>query len=727
MKKAGILLFYIFLSGSSFSQDLFDFYRDFSEPGPYYRDDQIMDTYFEGRSIFQSYQGEYVIYANDLPWIPYMLRNSSGNIDLTQFLLTYQFEVVSFPFMPANSFSGAADGLSVRNLFLPTVPLEPNGRKWICSSDPTNATDLWNKTLEFPFEYSSTGDVYASQSHPNTLVSAAFGNVDGFNLNRIVLPHTVLKHTIKLHCGTSISDPVLSSIVFYNDLTRGTMREYPFNNSNVPQAQQFHDVTILPRIITSGSSLGSTYGKTAQCDFENPYPGFNTLCDGDMLIDTKANTLNYTPFNLIDDDFCNLVPVANQVNSYTDFSFYGLGSDAYTEHLPLPNYALVNSTGTKNIYGELPAGYLGVNASNTLDRLASVPVVHQYNIDQNILLDQINQADKVIFNPSEAWVSADNLHFPTNYTFKTIRAIYPYLQDVENENTPENGGPYNSTDPFDPNYLTNLNVTTDLFKDFHVSNPAYPDNEHNYASIYHLVNGSKIIVEPCVRIFDATFEVSQGSEIVFENWSTNQVNVARYNLLYEGGTVTKCNEDFFFQNKNESERILKWKAGNSIRAGENVDLSSNSGVYKIVSGSEVAFIANNFISLETGFDSETGSFLDALIEPVTIPTCGPLRLGRRDVNATNSSSNLDVLSYFECSPNPINENSICMFKIGNTSNVTLQVYNSLGQLIATICEAKQLPAGAYTYNLNLNDFKPGIYYAKLNVNNDSKSLKFVKT
>lgn len=53
-----------------------------------------------------------------------------------------------------------------------------------------------------------------------------------------------------------------------------------------------------------------------------------------------------------------------------------------------------------------------------------------------------------------------------------------------------------------------------------------------------------------------------------------------------------------------------------------------------------------------------------------------------------------------------------LFKIGNTSNVTLQVFNSLGQLVATICQEKQLPAGAYTYNLNKSDFRSGIYYAK---------------
>lgn len=727
MKILHIFLICILISLNSNSQDLFNFYRDYSAPGPSYRLDEIMDTYFEGKSIFtQSYNGEYVIYANDLPWTPNMLSGPLNNLDLTNFLLTYEVEVVSFPFMPNGAFEGAADGLSIRNLYLPAVLLSPNGNRWICSSDLSHATELWNKTNEYAFENSPTGDVYADQSHPNTLASYAFRSVGGFDLDRIVLPHTILKHTIRFYCGRTTSDQVLSTIVFYNDLTRGTMREYPFNNSNSYTSPTFHDVIVSPRITASTNCITNIYGKSSQCDFENPFPGVNTTCDGSLLLDTKANIINYTPFNLSDDDFCNIVPSTSQVNSLNDHSYYGVGNGSYTEHLPIPNYALVNSTGTKNYHGEYPAGYSGVNSFGFLNRLASSPVVHQYWIDQNILLDLINPIDKVIFNPSEAWVTASDLRFPTNYTFKTIRAIYPYLQDVLAENTDKNGGPYEENDSFDPNYLTNLNVTTDLFKDFHIVDPAYPSDNHKYASIYHLDNGGKITIEPCVRIFDATFEVNPGSEIAFENWSTNQINVERYQLLYEGGTVTKGDENFLFQNMNEGRKILQYKAGNSIKVGENVDINSSPGTYTALSGAEIKFRANNFISLESGFDSELGSFLDAQIEPVAIPACGPLKLGRK--NYENQTSNLEKfgISYFECSPNPINSNSVLMFKIGNKSNVTLQIFNSLGQLISTICDEKQMQSGSYTYNISKTDVNPGIYFAKLVADNESKSLKFIK-
>jgi len=47
---------------------------------------------------------------------------------------------------------------------------------------------------------------------------------------RIFLPHTVLKHTLYYHCGTTIDTPIIDSLIWIYDNTRGHMARYPFHD-----------------------------------------------------------------------------------------------------------------------------------------------------------------------------------------------------------------------------------------------------------------------------------------------------------------------------------------------------------------------------------------------------------------------------------------------------------------------------------------------------------------
>lgn len=676
---------------------------------------------FQSGNINNQYEGEYTIVGNDLPWAAYRLNSVLAPLIGVDLFVTSQIELVSFPFVAECVYENT-QGCYLTPTRTLTMPIEGSYNSFLeaWQFPLANNPELYNITLERPLELNTLGDFLSDQTNPYTINTSGFNGTGSANPSRIILPHSVLKHTIRLRCGAPNSNGTLiSSIIFYVDLTRGIMREYPFTPTNSGTNAVLHDVTVKPGI--AGNAYWD-YSATNICSYGETYVGLN--CS--TAVDWKGNTINYTPFNLdADDNICSsVIPLTSTVQN--DWDGYIAGSSSTMSnlnHLPIANYTLIASTGVRDIESIYPAGY--VLTGTGFQRISSAPFPHQYFIDKEIDLEEINFEDKVIFNPSEVHITAPLLRFPSNYTFKTIRGTYPYLPDVIAENTLENGGPYNDSDPYDPNYISNLNVTTDLGKDWNVVG-SYTPNDPKSSSIYHLDAPSKLIVEPCVRIFDATFEVNAGSEIVFENWSTNQINVDRYKLLYEGGTVTKCDYEILMQSENEDRKILQFKAGNSLRAGENIDINDPSGVYKIFDGAEVVFVANNYISLESGFDSESGAFLDAKIEYVEIPACDPLRIGRKDDGKPPVNYNKEAISYFECSPNPITANSVCMFKIGSTSNITLKVYNSLGQLIATICEEKQLPAGSNSYNLNKTEFMSGIYYAKLVVNSDSKSLKFIK-
>ncbi len=63
-------------------------------------------------------------------------------------------------------------------------------------------------------------------------------------------------------------------------------------------------------------------------------------------------------------------------------------------------------------------------------------------------------------------------------------------------------------------------------------------------------------------------------------------------------------------------------------------------------------------------------------------------------------------------PNPFNAQTQINFALSNQSDVTIEIYNLLGQKIATLTEGL-LPAGTHTVNWDASDVASGIYYYKL--------------
>ncbi len=94
-------------------------------------------------------------------------------------------------------------------------------------------------------------------------------------------------------------------------------------------------------------------------------------------------------------------------------------------------------------------------------------------------------------------------------------------------------------------------------------------------------------------------------------------------------------------------------------------------------------------------------------------------------NITSISSNLSankITTYtlFQNYPNPFNPTTTLKFKINISSNVTLSVFNILGQREKVIFEGYLLP-GMYYYNWNgknsrNRELSTGIYFIKLKVN-----------
>ena len=66
-------------------------------------------------------------------------------------------------------------------------------------------------------------------------------------------------------------------------------------------------------------------------------------------------------------------------------------------------------------------------------------------------------------------------------------------------------------------------------------------------------------------------------------------------------------------------------------------------------------------------------------------------------------------------PNPFNPSTVISYSIPTASNVSLKVFDVLGNLITTLVNQNQ-EAGNYSINFNASKFSSGIYFYKIQVN-----------
>ena len=730
MKK---IVFFIISSSlficNIYSQDLINPYLPYQ--GILSTDLKIISNsiYYVEEQPALDYNGEYEILLDESnPWGNEFCGNPSiAPFNFDNFALSYQIELVSFPFSIDCAFPslGDLDGgcalpsgsqLPSRELNVPAdLLMNPSSTYWdypYNSSSTENS--LWRITSRKKFNRNQFKQfAFSTQDNPNSLVTASYLELSGAGSPHNVLPHSILKHTVNIHCGNDIElQSIISSFSWYSDLTRGRMREYPFHYGSIGSVNlQASDIITRPEFFNFGIYSQSD---NSQCGFPRIASGFS--CNG--VVNLEGFPINYTPFDPVLDDQCgSYIPPVGSINNaeYGNFSCFQNGLFC----IPLQDYTIIASTAPKNYIGTTLAGY-EIGPGGILRLIdPNPPIVHKYYIDKNITLDWINHSELTIYNPSEVYITADNLKFPTNYTFKTIRGVYPYASEVDAANTPANGGPF--TDPT----KRDVPVETDLYKDFHVD-PQYPSNDHKYASIYHLLSGSKLTIEPCVKIFDATFEINPGSEIVFQDWSTNQINVQRYQLLFKGGIVTKRDQSFLMQNENETDKALNWEGGDYIAAGANVDVNKDDGEYTIENNAHVTFEATNYIDIKSGFYAKDKSEFEASIKPVIIPPCGPMRIRNPRNNNSADLNNTSGIGYFTVSPNPAIDNSYFMFEVFEKSNARIIIYDSMGKIIQQVGENSLLPSGKYSFKFQSENLSPGIYFAKLITMDSQKSIKFIK-
>lgn len=76
-------------------------------------------------------------------------------------------------------------------------------------------------------------------------------------------------------------------------------------------------------------------------------------------------------------------------------------------------------------------------------------------------------------------------------------------------------------------------------------------------------------------------------------------------------------------------------------------------------------------------------------------------------------------------PNPVIENATLEFALANNSNVSLEIYNAIGELVQVV-ENAVLSAGTHTYQINTAQLNRGMYFYVLKTNEGRVAKRFVK-
>lgn len=562
MKKLlPLILFPLFFWSGLKSQNTYDTYNTGCGVYPAY--DPVDGTPIDAIPS-SGYFGEYQIFLNEHPWDVAPALNTNA--------ISYKIETVSFPFTPncihcQSYFPATPD----RHLRMPNdqFPYIAAQKAWVRNTSsliPPGPTSTQTNDYLLRREFSGSYGVPLSgvsegNTHFATLASRGIAQDIGspieFHSKRVFYPHSILKHTFYMHCGSGFTDAIVDSIVFVIDHTRGRMRYYPFMGSNTNTNESEHDVIVS---LTWAPLIASE--------------------------PTYLNTINYYPIPV--------QPSVCQDHIPTDGSLTW-SPDNYIR--PEPGTLLQYFLG--NFEGQTAAGYI--------DETTPAPgIMHKYIIDRPVDLTLLNPSEKIIYNPSETEIDLNTsfnttgintLTFPTGYVFKTIGGIYPTVTQVYNSDP---DGLYN--DPRD------IPVPTTLSCDDVAAN----DGVFSY---YYVKSGSTLNIEPCVGIYDAEIVVESGGTLIYDPQQT----YGNYTIVQDPGStvnvvnlpqVVGCAHDCYDIYNYDVKDILI--SADETWVGVSPYDNNGDGVIRIAG--RMRILANKTLTITGGLHFEFGENADIVVE-----------------------------------------------------------------------------------------------------------------
>jgi hypothetical protein len=105
--------------------------------------------------------------------------------------------------------------------------------------------------------------------------------------------------------------------------------------------------------------------------------------------------------------------------------------------------------------------------------------------------------------------------------------------------------------------------------------------------------------------------------------------------------------------------------------------------------------------------------------------CQVYDLNLTGIDGFSRSTSLEVIS-LSCYPNPFNNSTNIAFQLSSPQEVSLVVYNILGEKISIIHKGK-LNTGKYTFQYDMNNYSSGIYFVKMRTPKETHFIKIMHT
>lgn len=285
-------------------------------------------------------------------------------------------------------------------------------------------------------------------------------------------------------------------------------------------------------------------------------------------------------------------------------------------------------------------------------------------------------------------------------------------------------GTMNSTSsPRDPVFFLHHNFVDKLWQEWYDSDNGVAKTDYTFTSpsssywTWPGISPNEIKDSRYLR-----FQVNSSSPVTDEEvWYAYNKKLV---LDGKGGAafnVTGTNRLYCYTAWNGSSVNGEIFAGDVKRNTSDNIVPDNRGGIKIKSGATCTFSAGSAISMLPGFESEYGAVFETNI--VSFP-CGFNSLRPAEeitsietLDAINQDNQLFVYSEWG------NSNLVVNYSLPTTSTVSLQIFNTMGQMVYS-ADAGIQPEGHYQKNVTIQ-LANGVYFCKLITDTNQQTVKFI--
>jgi plastocyanin len=171
----------------------------------------------------------------------------------------------------------------------------------------------------------------------------------------------------------------------------------------------------------------------------------------------------------------------------------------------------------------------------------------------------------------------------------------------------------------------------------------------------------------------------------------------------------------------------------TVTVGDMVVFTGISGTHPTAQVDATTYAANGTTTLSSGWGVKTSNFTVSISSPGTIYyVCqnhvGSGMKGTITVNSTGVKENTNILQGFSLFPNPAQSDIKVGFSLGTTTEVSVKLFNLLGQEISVLSPSAPFSQGNYNLSFALPLYiNNGTYFVAITANEKTVIKKLIVT